>query len=797
MFRLKLFGSPSLEGPEGRVEGRATQRHRLGLLAILALATDRGVARERVSGLLWPDAGPDQGRRLLSDSVYRVNQAVGGEGVRTEGESLRLDPDRIDSDVARFRAALARGDLREAVAVHAAPFLEGFGIPGAVEFDRWVDAERQRLTRELGQALEGLAEGAADDPASAAIWWRQRGALDPYSSRVALRIMESLAAAGDRAAAVQHAAMHSTLVREDLGLEPDPEVARLVAALRIAPASPVQEGPAPEERPGTEGVRTDPDAPDRPSAGGETRDAPAPARAEPPAPIAERAPAARSPLRGVAPVLALLAVGAAVAVWWSGRSAPAPVGPTSIEARLPLSLVVLPLSDLSPDPEGEWFADGLTDEIITRLSTVPGLRVIGRTTSFAFKGRGVDARALGAQLGVDAVLDGSVRREGGRLRIAVQLIDATDGFQLWAETYERAEADAFALQDQIARATVARLVGSAIAPPAAPPPEADPTAYNAYLAGRFEWHRRTQPSLLAAVDHFERAVALAPTYARAHAGLGDARAVLGFYDYLPPSEAFPSAAASAQRALALDPDLPEPWATLGYVALYHEWDGAAAERAFQRSIELGPGYSTAHQWYANLLYAQGRFGEAEREMRIAQELDPLSLIANSALGWVLYYAGEHERALAQLASVAELDPDFELVYLWRGMVLEELGRTAASLEALRLATKRSPTGIARAALARGLAKAGRRAEAQTLLADLEAEHARGYAPTFEIAKVYEALGQPEEALRWLERAYDERSHSLVFLEVDPQLVGLRSHPRFRTLVERVGFAGSGADGGPP
>lgn len=794
MFRVKLFGSPSLEGPEGRVEGRATQRHRLGLLAIVALATDRGVARERVSGLLWPDAGPEQGRRLLSDSIYRVNQAVGGEGVRTEGESLRLDPDRLDSDVAHFREALARGELKQAVAVHTAPFLEGFGIPGAVEFDRWVDAERQRLTRELGRALESLAEGARGDPASAAVWWRQRAALDPYSSRVALRLMESLAAAGDRAAAVQHAAVHSTLVREDLGLEPDPEVERLVAALRTGPASPVKKYPGPPE-PAAEGAREDVEAANLSDPEPSTRDASTPARPDQPSPAAARISAARRSPRGLAAVLVVLALAAAGAVWWSGRSARAGVGPAPTGATLPQSLVVLPLSDLSPDPDGEWFADGLTDEIITRLSNVPGLRVIGRTTSFAFKGRGVDARSLGAQLGVNAVLDGSVRREGGRLRIAVQLIDADDGFQLWAETYERAETDAFAVQDQIARATVARLVGSAIPPASASPPEADPSAYNAYLAGRFEWHRRTQASLLAAVEHFERAVALAPAYARAHAGVGDALAVLGFYDYLPPSEAFPSAAASARQALALDPGLPEPWATLGYVALYHEWDGDAAERAFRRSIELGPGYSTAHQWYANLLNAQGRFAEAEREMRIAQELDPLSLIANSALGWVLYYAGEHERALAQLASVVELDPEFEIAHLWRGMVLEELGRSSESLEALRHAAERSHSGIARATLARGLARAGRRAEAQSLLADLEAEHARGYAPTFEIAKVHEALGQSEEALRWLERAYEERSHSLVFLEVDPQLVGLRSHPRFRTLVERVGFTRSGAGEG--
>lgn len=791
MFRFNAFGGASFEGPEGPVGGRAAQRHRLALLALLAAVRGKRMTRDRAIALLWPEAGPEQGRRLLSDSIYRINKAVGGEAIRTVGDELRLDSNTVTSDVIEFETAVATEDWEQAAQLHVAPFLDGFYLPGSGEFERWTEDQRQRLRREKAKALEQLASTLeGEDPVAASHWWRALAATDPYSSRVALRLMQCLVRAGDPAGAVRHAADHAALVREDLGLEPDPEVPRFAGELRER--DPHQERAARVERPAAAAAE---DAEPAASAGDARERLEKPDSGAPPAPR-DPVPSGPAPPPGpppparrsrARPWLVLVPVGilAVLATWWMTRWP----GPAGTEDAI-TSLIVLPFSDLSPDGTEERLADGITEELITQLSNTE-LRVVGRTSAFAFKGQPVDALAIGERLNVGAVLDGSVRRSGDRLRISAQLASTSDGFELWSETYERTLSDVFAIQDEIARSIVARLTGSSpTVDPGSERAPIDPEVYNLYLAGRFEWHRRTESSLLASADYLEQAVALVPEYARAHAGLGDAYAVLGFYDYLPPAEAFPRAAEAARRAIDLDPDLAEPYATLGYVALYWDWDGPAAERAFQQALARSPGYSTGHQWYANLLTAQGRFPEAVREMRRATELDPLSLIANAALGWVHYYAGDHAAALAQIDHARTLDPDFELAYLWGGWSLEAVGDTEASLAQLRRATELSGSALSRAALARGLALAGDEARARDMLTVLEREARDGYAPAFEIAKVHAGLGDGDAAMAWLRRALDERSHSMVFLAVDPQLETLRDRPDFQAMVEEVGIGGS-------
>jgi tetratricopeptide (TPR) repeat protein len=319
----------------------------------------------------------------------------------------------------------------------------------------------------------------------------------------------------------------------------------------------------------------------------------------------------------------------------------------------------------------------------------------------------------------------------------------------------------------------------------------DPDAFNLYLKGRYEWHRRTEESLHAAADYFAQAVERAPDYARGHAGLADAHAVLGFYDFIPPRDAFPAAAAAARRALELQPSLGEPHATLGYVALYYDWDWPRAEREFRRSIELEPAYSTGHQWYANYLTAMGRFSEAIAEMRAAMELDPLSVIANAALGFVLYYAGENDRAIAQCTRALELDPRFALAHLWRAQAYEARGDVDSALSDFEQAVRLSGGSAIHIALqARALAGAGRPDDARALLQQLEQRDGADYVPPFEMAKLHEALGDVDAALSALERAYDHRSHSMAFLAVDSQLRRLHDEPRFRDLIERVGLDGT-------
>jgi len=351
------------------------------------------------------------------------------------------------------------------------------------------------------------------------------------------------------------------------------------------------------------------------------------------------------------------------------------------------SLAVLPFVDLGPEGRHQYLADGMTEELIGLLGGVEGLRVVGRTSVFALRNRGLDAREIGETLGVGALVEGTVRLFDGRLRVSARLVSTETGYPLWSESYEREMADVLRMQADIAGAIAAtfqgRLVGGA-APPELPG-RIDPDAYHRYLQGRFLWHRRTGPDLLRAAEVLREAVLLAPGYARAHLALADAWAVLAFYDVLPPDESFPLARDAAMRALELDPGLGAAHATLGYVDLYHAWDWPRAEEAFLRAIDLEPGLSQAYQWYANYLVAMGRFPEAEFAMLRAQEFDPLSLIANAALGWVHYYAAEYDRGVAQGRRTLEIDPGFGLAYLWLGQSLERLGRLDEGFAALEQA----------------------------------------------------------------------------------------------------------------
>jgi TolB-like protein/Tfp pilus assembly protein PilF len=454
------------------------------------------------------------------------------------------------------------------------------------------------------------------------------------------------------------------------------------------------------------------------------------------------------------------------------------------------SVAVLPFADLSPASDQEYFSDGIAEELSTRLGRVPGLKVAARTSAFAFKGTNTDAKAIGRALNVDALLEGSVRQAEGRVRIAVRLIDARAGYQIWADTWERSGRDVLSVQDDIATGVLHALRGGTITRTAAgsKEPAVDLAAYNLYLQGRYFWHQRTGDSLKRAAQAFDRAVALAPNYAAAHSGVADSYAVLGFYDHLPPRDAFPRAKAAAERALQIDSGLAEAHASLGYVALYYDWDWAAAERALTRAIELNPSYSVGHQWLANYLVARGRFDEAAIAMRRAQEFDPLSLIASAALGWVHYYRRDYDAAVQQCRRTIELNPNFEQAWLWGGSAHEAAGRYAEALPMLQRAADLSRrSAIVLTALGRAHALSGDVPAARRIVEELGREHG-GYLPAYEMAKLYLALGERKEALTWLRRAYDQRSHSLVFLAVDPQLDPLRSDPGFGDLLAKSGVA---------
>jgi TolB-like protein/DNA-binding SARP family transcriptional activator len=780
VHQLKLLGGASVVGPDGPLTGRAVQRRRLALLAILATvqARGRGVARERIVAYLWPDADAERGRHLLSDSVYRINQAVDAEAIVAAGDELRLNPTVLSSDVAEFELAVVAGDRDRAAALYAGSLLDGLFLVDGTEFERWLDGERERLGRAYSEVLDALAQAAEERGAiaDAVAWWRRLASHDPFSSRVAVRLMQALAAVGDSAAAVQHAVAHTAMLREELGVEPNVAVKKLAEQLKTVSVEPVNEtAAAPREN-----VVTSPEpAADVPTVHGA---APVPNAQPAPVAMAERG---RRPALIVFAALALAALAIVVTVVWRRPVQPPPPPAASI--------AVLPFTDLSPARDNAYFSDGITEELINTLARVEGVSVAARTSVFAYKDRRIDVREVGRELGVATVLEGSVRKEGGKIRITAQLANATDGYQVWSESYDRELDDVFSIQEDISRAIVGTLRGRLTRGTPVQIAEQstdDVGAYDLYLKGRYAWHERTEDGLHRAIQHFGDAVARAPAYARAYVGLGDAYAVLGFYDYLAPRESFPKAEEAARRAVALDSSLAAPYATLGYVALYHHWDWARAEELFRRSIALDPSYSTAHQWYANLLAARGRFEEAEREMRIAQERDPLSLVANAALGWAFYYAGDFARAIAQCDHTLELNRDFQLAHLWKGWALEGDNRPREAVASIEHAVRLSGGAtLPLLSLAHVLASAGARDSATAILASIERKAAHGYVPSYEVAKVHLALGRTAEAMRWLERAFTERSHSMAFLSVDPQLRALRGTEQFDQLVSRVNGGG--------
>jgi serine/threonine-protein kinase len=470
-----------------------------------------------------------------------------------------------------------------------------------------------------------------------------------------------------------------------------------------------------------------------------------------------------------------------------------PGAPTvAIESpRAERSVAVLPLANLSPEPDNEFFADGMTDELINALAKVPGLRVVSRTSVFAFKGRQLDVRAIGAELNVECVLEGSVRRAGRRLRTAVQLVNVADGYQLWSETFDREMEDVFAVQDEISRGIVSalklKLLGQAAGPLVKSPTD-DFEAYTLYLKGRLLWNRRSDDALRHGLAFFQQALARDPNYPLAHVGLADSYVLLGFYTALAPSDAFPRAKAAAETALRLDPTLGEAYPALAYVKMYYEWDWNGALDTFRKAIDRNPGYATAHQWLGNCLAILGRGDQSIASFQRAVELDPLSPIKNAALGWGYYFARRYAEAIAQQQRALEIDADMSVSHLWYGLSLEQSGRADEAVERFAAAVRllgRDPVGLS--FLAHGLAMAGRQSDAEALVNELLAMAERRYVSAYDIAVAWTGLGRYDDALAWLERGFEERTHWMALMQVDPRLDPLRAAPRFANLLGRMAF----------
>ena len=457
-----------------------------------------------------------------------------------------------------------------------------------------------------------------------------------------------------------------------------------------------------------------------------------------------------------------------------GAAAPA------VDAR---TVAVLPFSDLSPDKNYQYFADGVAAEIVSALTRSGSVRVASRTSSFSM--RGMPVSKVGKVLSVATVLEGSVRVDGDMLRISVELVDAANGFQVWAQQFDRKSDSILQIQAEISSAVVRELSGETTD---AETSLIDPEAYNSYLQARYFWNRRDPDDLERAVALFNRAIELAPDFARAYAGIADTYAVMGYWQYQSPDETFPAAKQMARKALELEPGMGEPLATLAYVSLYYDWDWETAESQFQEAIEANAQYAVAHQWYANLLVVLGRTREAEAQIKISMGLDPLSMIARIVQPWILYYGREYERALDLIDDTIALDPNFSLGPYIKGWILQQTGDIEGAIAALETAVELSDaSGITLAALAHAYARAGEDDAATTILDRLTDPEMTANPPAYEIAKVYLALGDEDALFSWLDRAYETRSNQVIFARVDPQLDSVRNDERFQALIRKLGL----------
>ena len=514
----------------------------------------------------------------------------------------------------------------------------------------------------------------------------------------------------------------------------------------------------------------------------------APPRGTTPEPVASGA--SRRILRAVPWLLlaGLVAAGIWAALRWQPRRASQS---TQIH-----SIAVLPLANLSGDPSQEYFADGMTDELISDLSQISALRVISRTSVMQYKNARGSLRDIGKALNVDAVVEGTVERSGTRVRVGAQLIRASDDTHLWAKSYERDLGDVIALQDEVA-AAIADEIRIKLLPAEkarlATAHAVNPDAYEAYLRGMYHIHKRTPADLEKGTTYFQRAVELDPNYALAYAGLADCYALRGslLYMVLAPQDAMPKSKAAALKALEIDSSLGEAYATLAYVETLYDWDWAKSEDDFRRAIALNPNYAQAHLWYAMHLAAMGRHDESIAEVKRAQELDPLSLIINTAHGLMLYFANRYDDAIVQFHKVLELDPDFFVARWQLGLVYEQKGMYAEARSEFEQARKLSPRNPAiLGSLGEVDALSGRRKEALDALHQLTRLSKTEFVSPFVIALLETALGDRDQAFASLDKAYDRRDNYLIFLKVDPAFRTMRPDARFQNLLQRIGLSKS-------
>ena len=456
------------------------------------------------------------------------------------------------------------------------------------------------------------------------------------------------------------------------------------------------------------------------------------------------------------------------------------------------SIAVLPFVNLSPEPDSEYFSDGLTEELIHALSQLHNLRVVSRTSAFEFKAKPQSVRRIGAQLKVTKVVEGSVRKLGQRLRVSAQLVSTSDGYCLWSQRFDREIKDVFEIQDEIAN-QITEALKTRLSQDAQPillkRRTENVEAYDLYLRGRFQWNKRSGEGLQRSLEYFELALAQDPGYAPAYSGIADYHIAVASWGLATPTDAWPKAKEAAERALAIDDTLAEAHASMGTIHMWYEWNWSAAEQDFRRAIDLNPGHPNAHVQY-NLLFLQtGRFGEAEREIRTALATDPLSIRINSYLAGLFHYRGEYDRSLEQCGRALELDPkDIEL-HIVLALNYEQKGMYKDAIRELEQARELSDNNpLILGPLGSCYAAAGDHARARSSLAELDRASQITYVAPITWVMIYLGLREFDRAFEWLEKAAQVRDVLICYLGVGPIYECIRSDPRYTDLVRRIGLA---------
>ena len=449
------------------------------------------------------------------------------------------------------------------------------------------------------------------------------------------------------------------------------------------------------------------------------------------------------------------------------------------------SIAVLPFINMSADPEQEYFCDGMTEEIINKLTQIEDLRVIARTSSFCFKGEKVDIADIGNKLIIEWILEGSVRKAGNRIRVTAQLVKVSDQTHIFSNNYDRNLEDIFAIQDEISLAIVDALKVKLLKQEKAAVVKRhteDHVAYKLYLLGRHHWNNRTEEQMLKGLDYFYKAVEKDPNYALAYTGIAESYNMLAHHGFLYPNEAYPKAKDAVKKALEIDDMLSETHAALGYIRLYYDWDWVETEREYRQAINLNPNNAFAHHYFAIYLFAMGRLNKAIAESKRAQELDPLAPIITGILGMIYCDMHQYNEAMEQFRKVSEITPNFPTYYYFGYLYLKK-GNYKEAIEVFQ----KDVFFWSHGGLGFAYGMSGERDKAKQLIRELIEQKKGKYVPSYFIAEIYSGLGENDKAFEWLEQAYEERDSQLVYMKVFPEWDPLRSDPRFKALLKKAGL----------